>query len=69
MATTKGQGGAERGPARRPHRAGASCSGPFDAMKYEVDYSAVATDLAKSKVGERAKEAIEKNQRQDRRTR
>jgi hypothetical protein len=30
-------------------------------MKYQVDYSAAATELAKSKVGERAKEAIDKN--------
>jgi hypothetical protein len=30
-------------------------------MKYQVDYRAVAGDLAKSKVGEKAKEAIEKN--------
>ena len=30
-------------------------------MKYEVDYRAVAGDLAKSKVGGQAKEAIEKN--------
>jgi AsmA protein len=34
-------------------------SGPFDAMKYEVDYGAAATDLAKSKAGERAKERLE----------
>jgi AsmA protein len=36
-------------------------SGPFDAMKYQVDYGAVAADLAKSKVGEKVKEALEKN--------
>jgi AsmA protein len=60
VATTKGQGGAER-----DQLAGLTVpvklSGPFDAMKYRVDYSAAATELAKSKVGERAKEAIEKN--------
>ena len=36
-------------------------SGPFDAMKYDVDYRAVAGDLAKSKIGEKVKEGIEKN--------
>jgi AsmA protein len=36
-------------------------TGPLDAMKYEVDYKAVAGDLAKSKVGEKAKEAIDKS--------
>jgi AsmA protein len=60
VATTKGQGGAER-----DQLAGLTLpvklSGPFDAMKYKVDYSAAATELAKSKVGERAKEVIEKN--------
>jgi hypothetical protein len=30
-------------------------------MKYEVDYRAIAGDLAKSKAGGQAKEAIEKN--------
>ena len=33
-------------------------SGPFDAMKYQVDYRAVAADLAKSKVGEKVKEQV-----------
>jgi AsmA protein len=60
VATTKGQGGAEN-----DQLAGLTLpvklSGPFDAMKYQVDYSAAATELAKSKVGERAKEVIEKN--------
>jgi AsmA protein len=36
-------------------------SGPFDAMKYQVDYRGAAADLAKSKAGEKAKEAIEQN--------
>jgi AsmA protein len=36
-------------------------SGPFDAMKYQVDYGAAAGELAKSKVGEKVKEGIEKN--------
>jgi AsmA protein len=60
VASTKGQGGAAK-----DELAGLTVpvklSGPFDAMKYQVDYSAAATDLAKSKVGERAKEVIEKN--------
>jgi len=60
VATTKGQGGKER-----DDLAGLTVpvklSGPLDDMKYEVDYRAVAGDLAKSKVGGQAKEAIEKN--------
>ena len=60
VATTKGQGGREL-----DQLAGLTVpvklTGPLDAMKYEVDYKAVAGDLAKSKVGERAKEAIDKN--------
>jgi AsmA protein len=60
VATSKGQGGKER-----DDLAGLTVpvklSGPLDAMKYEVDYRAVAGDLAKSKVGGQAKEAIEKN--------
>ena len=36
-------------------------SGPLDSMKYDVDYRAVAGDLAKSKVGGKVKEGIEKN--------
>jgi AsmA protein len=60
VATATGQGGKER-----DDLAGLTVpvklSGPLDAMKYEVDYRAVAGDLAKSKVGGQAKEAIEKN--------
>ena len=60
VATAKGQGGKER-----DDLAGLTVpvklSGPLDGMKYEVDYRAVAGDLAKSKVGGQAKEAIEKN--------
>ena len=60
VATTAGQGGKER-----DNLTGLTVpvklSGPLDAMKYEVDYRAVAGDLAKSKVGGQAKEAIEKN--------
>jgi AsmA protein len=36
-------------------------SGPLDAMKYDVDYRAVAGDLAKSRIGGKVKEGIEKN--------
>jgi AsmA protein len=60
VATTQGQGGKERDQVAGltvPVRV----SGPFDAMKYEVDYRGAASELAKSKVGERAKEAIEKS--------
>ena len=35
-------------------------SGPFDAIKYQVDYGAAAAELAKKKVGEKVKEGIEK---------
>ena len=60
VATTQGQGGKDR-----DQLAGLTVpvrlSGPLDDMKYEVDYRAVAGDVAKSKVGERAKEAIEQN--------
>ncbi|MGH8670082.1 MAG: AsmA family protein [Burkholderiales bacterium] len=35
-------------------------SGPLDGMKYQVDYKAVAGDLAKSRVGGKVKEGIEK---------
>ena len=33
-------------------------AGPFDAMKYEVDYRAVAGDLAKSKVGDKVRDRL-----------
>ena len=60
VATTQGQGGKERSDV-----AGLTVpvklTGTFDAMKYEVDYRGAASELAKSKVGERAKEAIDKN--------
>jgi len=60
VATTKGQGGKERDDLTGL-TVPVKLSGPLDAMKYEVDYRAVAGDLAKSKVGGQAKEAIEKN--------
>jgi AsmA protein len=60
VATTQGQGGKER-----DNLAGLTVpvklSGPLDGMKYEVDYRAIAGDVAKSKVGGQAKEAIDKN--------
>jgi AsmA protein len=60
VATAQGQGGKERDQVAGltvPVRV----SGPFDAIKYEVDYRGAASELAKSKVGGRAKEAIEKS--------
>src|SRR3989442_1685983 len=52
VGTTKGQGGADleqlSGLTVPVHLVG-----PFDAMKYKVDYAAAATNLAKSTVGER----------------
>ncbi len=60
VGTTKGQGGAEleslSGLTVPVH-----LSGSFDALKYDVNYGAVAADLAKSKAGEKVKESIEKN--------
>ena len=60
VASTQGQGGKER-----DQLAGVTIpvkvTGPFDIMKYDVDFRAAVGDIAKTKVGERAKEAIEKN--------
>jgi AsmA protein len=57
VATTQGQGGRER-----DRLAGLTVpvrlSGPFDDLKYEVDYRAMAGDAAKSQVGERIKERL-----------
>jgi hypothetical protein len=33
-------------------------SGSFDALKYEVDYRAVAGDLAKSRVGNKVRDRL-----------
>jgi len=60
VATTQGQGGKERADLTGL-TVPVKLSGPLDGMKYDVDYRAVAGDVAKSKVGERAKEAIDKN--------
>ena len=57
VATTKGQGGADLS-----QLAGLTVpvhlTGPLDAMKYQVDYGAVARDAAKSKIGEKLKESL-----------
>ena len=37
-------------------------SGPFDALSYQVDFAAIATDLAKAKVEEATKQLQEKAQ-------
>src|SRR5438270_3676424 len=58
VASTKGQGGADLAQLSGltvPVR----LVGPFDALKYHVDYTAAATNLAKSKAGERLKGALE----------
>jgi AsmA protein len=58
VATTKGQGGADlaqlSGLTVPVHLVG-----PFDALKYQVDYTAAATQFARSKAGERLKGALE----------
>jgi AsmA protein len=57
VGTSKGQGGAEL-----EDLAGLTVpvrlSGPFDAVKYQVDYGAVAKDMAKSKVGEKIEKQL-----------
>ena len=57
VATTKGQGGADlaelSGVTIPVH-----LSGPLADMKYDVDYGAVARNVAKSKIGERLKERL-----------
>jgi AsmA protein len=57
VATTKGQGGKDL-----EQLAGLTVpvhlTGPLDNMKYDVDYSAVARDVAKSKIGETIKERL-----------
>ena len=57
VATTKGQGGQDLESLRGltiPVR----LTGPFDDLKYDVNYRAVAGDAAKSKVGEKIKERL-----------
>jgi AsmA protein len=57
VATSTGQGGKEL-----DQLAGLTVpvklDGPLDAMKYEVDYRAVAGDLAKTKVGEKIRDQV-----------
>jgi len=58
VASTKGQGGedlAQLSGLTVPVR----LIGPFDALAYKVDYAAVATNLAKSKAGEKIRGALE----------
>ena len=58
VATTKGQGGAEADQLSGltvPVR----LSGSFDNLKYDVNYGAVAADLAKTRVGERLKDKLQ----------
>ena len=57
VGTTKGQGGSERDQLAGltvPVKLG----GPLDAMKVEVDYRAVAGDLAKTRVGDKVRERL-----------
>ncbi len=58
VATAKGQGGDDLS-----QLAGLTVpvhlSGPFDALKYQVDYSAAASELAKSKLGDKLKERLQ----------
>ena len=58
VATTKGQGGADLA-----HLAGVTVpvhlKGPFEDMKYDVNYSAVAADVAKTRVGEKVRSKLE----------
>ena len=58
VATTQGQGGADLAQLSGvtvPVR----LVGPFDALSYKVDYAAAATNLAKTKAGEKIKGALE----------
>ena len=60
VASTSGQGGKELS-----QLAGLTVpvklTGPFDHIQYKVDYGAAAAELAKSKVGEKVKESLDKN--------
>jgi AsmA protein len=60
VSTTKGQGGAEL-ESLSGLTVPVQLSGPFDDVKYKVDYGAIAGDLAKSKAGAQVKEKIEQN--------
>jgi len=57
VGTSKGQGGRERSELRGitvPVR----ITGPFDALKYEVDYGAVATEAVKSQAAKKLEEQL-----------
>jgi AsmA protein len=60
VASAKGQGGAGL-----DDLAGITVpvqlTGPFDALKYKVDFGAVAADVAKTRVGEKVKERVEES--------
>ena len=65
VATTKGQGGDDLESLRGltiPVR----LTGPFDDLKYDVNYRAVAGDAAKSKVGEKIKDRLKDEKVQER---
>lgn len=55
VATTEGQGGAELA-ALKGISVPVRLSGPFDNLAYQVDYGAVAAELAKTRAGEKLKE-------------
>jgi AsmA protein len=60
VASSKGQGGAGL-EQLTGLTVPVKLSGPLDSMKYQVDYGAAASQLAKTKAGDKAKEALEKN--------
>jgi AsmA protein len=57
VASTQGQGGADLGQLSGL-TVPVHLSGPFDALKYQVDYSAAASQFAKSKAAERLTERL-----------
>ena len=60
VATAKGQGG--KGLEQLSGlTVPVKLTGPFDGIQYKVDYGAAAAELAKSKVGEKVKEGLDKN--------
>jgi AsmA protein len=60
VGTSTGQGGAEL-ESLSGLTVPVQLSGPFEDVKYKVDYGAVAGNLAKSKAGEKIKEGLDKN--------
>jgi len=57
VATTKGQGGADLSRLSGV-TVPVKLTGPFADLKYQVDYGAVAADVAKSRIGERIQERL-----------